>query len=233
MLKIQLHIHSKEDPRDTLSCTAKDLIDEAVEQKFDVMAFTCHNKVIHTPELEQYAKSKNILLISGVERNIERKEVLLYNITEEESQSLTTFQELIDFKKKQQQQNKPFLVIAPHPFYFGPPCLKKKVIEYLDLFDAWEYSFFHTKWINPNKKMAELAQEHHKPVIGNSDVHKAHTLERTYSLLDSEKNIPAIFQAIKDDKIEIKTTPLSFISFAKLFVVVSITIIKRWLKKEY
>jgi len=213
MLKAQLHIHTKEDPIDNIDYTAKQLIDHAAQQNFDVLAFTCHDKVVHNQELKQYAQNKNILLIPGVERTIQGKHVLIYNLTEEESQQITSFQKLNQLKKQKQ-----FLVIAAHPFQFGPTCLKNKVFKYFNLFDVWEYSFFYTKTINKNKKAVKLAKKYQKPLIGSSDVHKLSTLEKTYTLINAEKNTNSIFQAIKNNQTKIKTTPLSFLQYSGTFL---------------
>lgn len=220
MLKAQLHIHTKEDPEDRklIAYNAKEAIDHAAEKGFDVIAFTCHNKVIHNKDLEKYALSKGILLIPGVERTVERKHVLIYNITEKESQQITSFKRLNELKLEKQRKNKPFLVAAAHPFHFGFSCLGNRVVKYLDLFDAWEYSFFYHKKLDPNKKTMRLAEKYRKPMVGSSDVHMLNFLEETYSLINSEKKIDSILKAIKEGKVVIKTRPLSLLLFSKIFL---------------
>lgn len=210
MLKAELHIHTKDDHCDSVNYTAKEVIDKAAGQNYELLAFTCHDKVIHSKELEEYAKERNILLIPGVEKTIEGKHVLIYNLTEEEAKAISSFQKLVEIKRKKQQEKQPFLVIAPHPFYLLPCCLKKKVLKYPELFDGWEYSYFYNKIINPNKKMIKLAGRYSKPVLGNSDVHELKILGKTYSLISAKKDINSVFKAIKNRQIEIKTAPLSF-----------------------
>lgn len=227
MLKAQLHIHTKEDPQDKISYTAKELIDEAAKQNFDVISFTCHNKVIHNFELEQYAKEKGILLIPGVERTIEGKHVLLYDLTEEESRQITSFQKLNQFKIERQKQNRSFLIMAAHPFHIGSSCLKSKAIKHLDLFDAWEFSFFYLDSLRLNKKTVRLARKYGKPIVGSSDVHRLGMLGQTYSFIDSEKNLDSVFRAIKNNQTKIKTKPLSFFSFSIIFAWVILSTIKQ------
>ncbi len=217
MLKAQLHIHAPGDLQHELPYTAKEVIDHSAELGFDVLAFTCHDKVIHDKELEKYALGKDILLIPGVERTIEGKHVLIYNITEAESQRVVSFKSLIELKKEKKQRGEPFLVIAAHPFHFNFSCLKKRVLNYLDLFDAWEYSFFYHKRLNPNKKTMRLAKRYGKPMVGSSDVHRLINWGKTYSLVDSEKKTDSVFQAIKGGQVEIKTEPLSLLLFSRVF----------------
>lgn len=220
MLKAELHIHVQGDPVDDkqISYSPQKLIDSAAEQNFDVLAFTCHNKVVHTSELEDYARRKNILLIPGVERTIQGKHVLLYNLTEKESHQITSFSALAGLKQKKQSQNQPFLIIAPHPFHFSPrfSSLKKGVVRYLNLFDAWEYSHFYSRWFNPNKKTVRLARRYRKPLIGNSDVHYLDTLGKTYTLISAGNNLDSIFHAIKSSQTKIKTQPLPFFLFLRI-----------------
>lgn len=90
---------------------------------------------------------------------------------------------------------------------------KKKIIKYIDLFDAIEYSFFYTKHINFNKKSVTIHKKYNKPLIGASDMHHLWQMGYTYSLVDSRKNISSIFQAIKSNKIVLKTRALPYYRF--------------------
>ena len=92
MLKVELHTHCNLDPKDNLIHSAKELIDKAKELNFDVLAITCHHKVTHTSELENYAKDKGILLIPGTELSIENKDVLIYNVTNEDIKNIKRFE---------------------------------------------------------------------------------------------------------------------------------------------
>ena len=187
MLKSELHIHINADPhhRKNINYSAFQLIDEAVKQEFKVLAITCHDWVYEDKIAEDYALKKGILLIKGVERTIEGKHVLIYNLSNSEAQKIHTFEELKRFK----QNNPKILVIAPHPFHWTPVCLRNKVIQYLDLFDAWEYSWYYTYGINPNRKTMKLAQRYHKPVVGCSDVHRIENLGKTYTLIDAKSYV--------------------------------------------
>lgn len=211
MLKAELHTHINEDPKDKkfIKYSGKELVDEAVRKKFDVLAITCHNLVYQNNELKEYAKNKGLLLIFGIERDVEEKHVLMYNITQEEAGRINTFNDLDLFRKQKPE----LITIAAHPVYWGPSCLKNNIIKHPHLFDAWEHSFFHTKLINPNKKLLILAKKYNKPVVGNSDVHVIHDLGRTYSWIDSEKNEQAVLTAIKEGKVQYVANPLNHLEF--------------------
>ena len=149
-------------------------------------------------------KKKGILLISGVERYIEGKEVLLYNVSQSDIEKIKTFDDLRIFKKK-----KNILVIAPHPFFKRSNCLGKKLLENIDVFDAIEYSHFYLSFFNLNKMAVKIAKKHKLTLIGNSDTHYLKQIEMTYSLIDSKKSIDSIFKAIKKGNVILKTKPIS------------------------
>ncbi len=214
MLKAELHIHINADPHhlNNINYSAFQLIDEAVKQEFNVLAITCHDWVYEDDAAEEYAKKKGILLIKGVERTIEGKHVLIYNLSNVETQKIHTFEELKRFKQK----NPKILVIAPHPFHWTPVCLRNKVIQYLEVFDAWEYSWYYTYGINPNRRTVKLAKQFHKSVVGCSDVHRIENLGETYTLIEAKPTINGVFEAIKENKVKVVTKPLSWIKFTAI-----------------
>lgn len=214
MLKAELHTHTNDDPKDRkwISYSATELVEEAIKQKFDVLAITCHNFLYQNEELKKSAQKKGLILIFGIEKDIENKHVLLYNLTPEEAENIKTFVDLRDARIK----NKKLFTIAAHPPYLGASCLRDKIYQYTGLFDAWEHSFLHTRSYNPNQKMLKRAKELDKPVVGNSDVHLLKDLGRTYTLIDAEKTEQAIFQAIEENKVQVVTKPLPIWEFIRI-----------------
>jgi len=210
MLKVDLHLHTKEDNYDNLNYSAKELIDRAAELKFDVIAITLHNEIFFSKAVISYAEQKGILLIPGVELSIEKKHVLLYNVSEDELKKL---KKLDDLEKIKNEDN---LIIAAHPYYFGSSCLGKKLDKYFRFFDAIEYAHFYYKIFNPTKKAIITSRKFHKPLIGNSDSHNLYQFGSTYSLVDSKKDIESIVKAIKKGKVEVVSNPLSFSLFLKI-----------------
>ncbi|MBU1854126.1 MAG: PHP domain-containing protein [Nanoarchaeota archaeon] len=205
MLKSDLHLHSGEDKQHRLKYSAKELIAYAAKKGFEVLSLTLHNELFFNKELESYARKKGVLLIPGIELQIENKEVLIYNVTTEEITKLKTFEDL----RKLRIKNNQLLVVAPHPFFKRGNCFGEKLIENIELFDAIEYSHFYLSFFNLNKKAVKIAKKYSLPLVGSSDTHHLIQLETTYSMIDSKKNIKAVIQAIKKNKVELKTKPVS------------------------
>jgi predicted metal-dependent phosphoesterase TrpH len=203
MLKAQLHIHINEDPEDNIDYSIYEVIETAKKQKFDIIAITMHDKYFKNPKAIKYAKNKGIILIPGIEKRIQKKHVLIYNANKK-IEKIETFKELSKYK----ENNPNCLIIAPHPFYYVKECLKSKIKKHLNLFDAWEFSFFYCKLINPNMKLIKRSKMCKKPVIGTSDVHDLNYFSKTYTLIDAKKNTIDIINAIKNNKVGIVTSPL-------------------------
>ena len=202
-LKADLHIHTGEDPEDKIEYTAKELIDEAWRQKFDVLAITNHNLITYDDYLKKYASDKGILLIPGIELKIEGKHVILLNVNNVEKE-IRTVEELEYYK------NENSLIIAPHPYFPMFASLKAKLDQYIHIFNAIEYTHFYFKRINFNKKAERKARKYNLPLLGVSDAHHLHQFGLTYSLIDAEKTPETVIKAIKKNKIEIVTRPMKF-----------------------
>jgi len=211
MLKIDLHLHCKGDPKDTwIKYTSKELIDKAKEIGLDVIAITPHEKVFDDAEAIAYAKKQNILLIPGIEKNISKKHTIILN-PDKQIEKIHTLKELKEYKKKHPE----ILIIAAHPFYGTKASHNYNITRNLKLFDAWEFSYFYTNKINPNKRLKRIARLYKKPIIGNSDTHILKNLGRTYSKVPAMKDTRNIFDSIRAGRIEIKTTPLTNKEFLK------------------
>ena len=191
-------MHTGEDPEDGLRYPATALVDRAVELGFAAIAITLHNKVLDDERIFEYARQKELLLIRAVEWNLERVDVLLYNVTQREAERLRTFDDLRAFKR---ERGDDLLIIAPHPFTRRARALKTAILNgNIDLFDAIEYSQTHLSWCNPNKRAEAVARKHGKPVIANSDAHNVWMFGRHYTLVDADPTIPCIFRAIREGR---------------------------------
>ena len=224
-LKIQFHLHTRKDPIDNIKHSEVELIDEAAKFHYDVLAITCHNRVVFDDSLKKYAEKKGILLIPAIEKSIQRKHVLIIN-ADIHAEKIQSFEDLRQYRKVK----KDCFTIAAHPFYPGPICLKTELEKNIDLFDAIEYSWYHSKKLDIyNKKAQTAATKFHKPLIGTSDNHILKYLDRTYSLIEAEKNIPSIFKAIQEHKIQIVSKSLPW---WKLFTIISYMLIMADFKKK-
>lgn len=209
MLKSDMHIHTKEDPKDPyIKYTAKDLITFASKKGFEVLSITLHDHVLNKKHIFDFARQKGILLIPGVEAQIEGKHVLIYNTTNEE---ITKIKNLIDLEKIKDHA----VIAAPHPFYYLGRCLGSKLIENIKLFDAIEYNHYYWRFLNPNRKAVEVAKKFGLPLIGNSDLHMIYQMNNTFSNIDSEKTKDDVLEAIRKGNLRVQTKPPSFFDFVK------------------
>jgi predicted metal-dependent phosphoesterase TrpH len=216
MIKVDMHMHTGEDPKDGLRYPAPALIDRAVELGYDAIAITLHCQVMDDERVFEYARAKGILLIRAVEWNVEGGDVLLYNITQREAQKLVTFEALRTYKR---ERGTDFLVIAPHPFYPAGHSLQGNLEANIDLFDAIEYAQIHLPWFDKfNQQAVRVARKHNKPIIANSDSHGLWMFGRHYTLVDAEPTMPAIFDAIRAGRIQPHSPPVSLRDCLRMFV---------------
>ena len=212
MLKIDLHLHSSEDPRDALDYSARDLIRHAAQLQFDVIAITLHGKVIDEQGLQEFAMDQGVLFIPGIEKRILGKEVLVYNVPQAVMDEVRTFADLRKLKLRMGQE---ILIIAPHPFFRQSQCLGRHLEENIDLFDAIEYCHLYTSFWNLNKRAVEVAQAHGKPMVATSDSHALWMFGRNYTWLDAPKTIEGVFQGVREGKVQSHSEPITPLELAK------------------
>lgn len=199
-IKVQFHIHSKQDPRDNIKYSEKQIIDRAAKLGYDSIAITCHDVIIFNEDLKKYAEKKRVLLIPGIEKSIQKKHVVILN-ADLAAQTINNFEGL----KKYKENHPESLIIAAHPYYPGSLSLKKELDKHHKLFDAIEYSWFHSKKFNKYNEKAVIASEKYDlPLLGTSDNHILKYIDQTYSVLEADgKNIKSILSSIRKNKIEI------------------------------
>jgi predicted metal-dependent phosphoesterase TrpH len=207
-LKVDLHLHTAEDPLDLIRYTAKELISEAADEGFDVLSITNHHQMTFNQDLSFYARERGILLIPGIEMTIQRRHVLVLNPPPNKRCS--------DFSSLSKLRRPETLIIAPHPYFPGTYSLNGYLMKHLNLFDALEYCHFYSPLINFNQKAVELSRSFGFPLVGNSDAHFLSQLGTTYSLIYAEKNLEAIFAAIRQNKIKITSRPLKTLEMGSI-----------------
>lgn len=227
MLKADLHLHAKEDIRDAVKYTVKELIDHMASKGFQVIALTFHDQSYNSEEMNNYAKSKGILIIPGIERTIKGRHVLIYNLDHKKAEEIKDFEDLKKIK------NENVLVIAPHPYFYICSIGNNILRRYINYFDAIEHSSFYQKFYNRNKPGIKTAKEFNKPIIGNTDAHDLKQIDNTYTLIDSKQDINSIIKAIKSNKVQLVTKPLPFSVFFKtLFYMIFLSPIKTFKRRK-
>src|SRR5438045_8067800 len=161
-LKAELHCHASEDPYDSLRYTARELIEILSLQGFEVMALTLHGRQHCPDDLRQYAQDRGILLVPGAEAFIGKKHILLYNF-DFNPKTIRTFDDIRRHKREDR------LVIAPHPYYPDSTCLWSDLDRHADIFDAIEYSHFHSRKVDFCNRLAmKKARALGLPVVATS-----------------------------------------------------------------
>ena len=211
VLKVDLHLHSREDPLDNIAHDAFALVGRAACLGFDALALTLHDRQLADRRVFDYARAHGIVLIPGIERTIRGRHVLLINFSKA-AEEVVTFDEVAKLKTTGNG-----LVIAAHPFFPDRKCLRAMIDERPDVFDAVEWSYFWTKGINFNARAARWAEAHGKPLVGNSDTHDLRQLGRTYSWVESERHPDAICEAIRNGRLTLHTEPASPLELALVF----------------
>jgi predicted metal-dependent phosphoesterase TrpH len=210
-LKAEMHSHCSLDPHDYRICgySPEELIMEAARLRYDVLAITCHDRDVWNRELAEFAESMGITLIPGMEVMVAgRYHTLVYNFH-------SGPENLDSFEKIRAARTEDTLVVAPHPFFPASTCLKRLLRKNLDVFDAIEWSGFHTRWLDFNRRGRGLAREHQKPMVGNSDVHFLWQLGRTFSWIHAEPGVSSVLRAIKDGRVEVEAHPLSHMEVSR------------------
>jgi len=205
VLKVELHAHSADDPRDRLPYSTRELIDRAAALGYDALAVTLHDRQLDLAPHRSYAAERGVVLIPGIERTVRGKHVLLINFEAAAAEAVLTFDDIARLKA-----DGTGLVIAPHPFFPGPSCLRGLMDQHVDLFDAVEWNGMFTATLNFNRKGERWARAHGKPMVGNGDVHRLRMLGTTWSLIDAERDPDAICSAIRDGAVRMEATPHSW-----------------------
>src|SRR5437764_13449769 len=116
-IKLDLHIHTLDDPKDVIDYSAHQLLKRAKELGFGVLAITLHDAVFDRKEVFADAAAMGILLIPAAEMRLYGADVIVLNVTAEEAAELRDFD---DLRRLRAQRGNSIFTIAPHPVYdFG------------------------------------------------------------------------------------------------------------------
>ena len=215
-IKTNLHLHINDDPKDFISYSFHEMIEEAVRLGFGAVAVTCHGFFAGKPEYEKYAAARNILLISGIELALNGpsqfigRHVVVLNCGKD-IEKIRTLDELEEYKKNHPE----IFILAPHPYYWhllGKISLFEYLKKYIHLFDAIELSWFYSKWLNgANRRADKIARKYKLPFIATSDTHFINHLNFGYAVIDAEeKTVAAVLKAIREKKFYNVTEPRKF-----------------------
>src|SRR5215813_7930613 len=168
-IKIDLHIHTLDEPKDAVDFSAHQLLERARALGFRVLAITLHDAVFDRKEVFADAAAMGILLIPAAEVRLLGADVIVLNVAAEEVAALKNFDDLRTLRAR---RGNSIFTIAPHPFYVFGGSIGSRLIAEMDCFDAIELCHFHIGPFNPNRRAERVAARFGKPMIATSDAHR-------------------------------------------------------------
>jgi len=210
--RVELHSHCQGDPVDShLSHTLFQLIDQAKATGLDAIAVTWHRKICAVPEAFAYARERNILLIPGIEAEVDRRHLVVLNVAEGDLPAEPTWNLIRALRLRKPE----VLVLAPHPFYPHPTCLGKIMSDHADCIDAVEWCILHVNWlpgrVNPNLRAAHWARQNGKTLVACSDSHTLSTIGKNASVVEADELTPeALFAGIRAGRVSFHRRSLEF-----------------------
>ena len=211
-IKIDLHIHTLDDPKDALDYSAHQLLERAHKLGFEVLAITLHDAVFDRPEVFADAASLGILLIPAAEVRLQGADVIVLNVGAEEIASLRSFEDLLQLRAR---RGLSIFTFAPHPFYLLGGSIGSRLITEMDCFDAIEVCHFHKGLFDPNRRAAKVAARFGKPLIATSDAHRLHAFGRHYTSIPRPTDLTAenVFAALRSSAVRLTSPPASLADF--------------------
>jgi predicted metal-dependent phosphoesterase TrpH len=211
-IKIDLHIHTLDDPKDAVDFSAHQLLERARSLGFRVLAITLHDAVFDRKEVIADAAAMGILLIPAVEVRLLGADVIVLNVTAEEIAQLKNFD---DLRRLRADRGDSIFTIAPHPFYVVGGSIGSRLFAEIDCFDAIEYCHFHFGPFNPNRRAQRVATRFDKPMIATSDAHRMHAFGRHYTSMpmSAELTVENFFAGLRSGPLRLTSPPSSLKEF--------------------
>jgi predicted metal-dependent phosphoesterase TrpH len=206
-IKLDLHIHTLDDPKDHLDYSAHQLLERARLLGFGALAITLHDKVFDRAEVFAHAAEMGILLISAAEMRLEGADVVLLNVQPDEVEGLRTF---ADLRQLRARRGASLFCFAPHPFFILGASLGERLLKEIDCFDAIEICHFHKGWFDLNRRARKVAALHRKPLLATSDAHRLGAFGGHYTSVPRPREMTpaAVLQALRTGPLRL-TSPSS------------------------
>ncbi len=209
-IKVDLHIHTLDDPKDVIDYSAYQLLERARDLGFGVLAITLHDAVFDRPEVFADAEKMGILLIPAAEVRLQGADVIVLNVTPDEIAWLKNFD---DLRRLRARRGLSMFTIAPHPFYILGGSIGSRLFDEMDCFDAIEQCHFHNPLLNPNRRAKKVARTHGKPMIATSDAHRLHAFGRHYTSIPRPRELTAenVFDALRTGPMRLTSPAASIV----------------------
>jgi len=230
VFRIELHNHCGSDPQDALDYSARELVDACVKHGVDVVAITPHREVFDEPDAVAYARSRNVLLIPGVEKMIEGRELVLLNVLPGE---IPREMDRAALEKLRRDKGESLFVLAPHPFYPRQSCIGPVLNRFAALVDAVEWCHLFIPLYNPNLRAAGWAEANGKPLVATSDTHNLALFARNHAEVEADSlDAMPIFRALRAGHIRNRHRPYRFSELVKYILLNMIAgLWRKWRRK--
>ena len=214
-IKIDLHIHTLDDPKDALDYSAHQLLERAKQLGFGVLAITLHDAVFDRAEVFADAVSMGILLIPAAEVRLEGADIIVLNVTAEEVAELKNFE---DMRKLRARRGLSIFTFAPHPFFVLGGSIGDRLLKEIDCFDAIELCHFHKGLFDLNRRAVKVAAQFGKPLIATSDAHQLHAFGRHYTSIPrpEQLTIENVFSALRNGPRRVVSPSASIVDLASM-----------------
>ena len=209
LIKVDLHIHTLDDPKDKLDYSAHELLARARRLGFSALAITLHDEVFDRPKVFADAERLGILLIPAAEMRIQGADIILLNVTPGDVAGMKDFH---DIRRLRARRGEAVFTIAPHPFYVLGGSIGKRLIDEIDCFDAIELCHFHKGIFNPNRRAVQMAERFGKPLVATSDAHQLTAFGRHYTTIPRPSVLTpeSIFLELRAGRGQLNSPPASF-----------------------
>ena len=220
-IKVDLHIHTLDDPKDHLDYTAHQLLERARDLGFGALAITLHDKVFDQPDVFSEAEEMGILLLSAAEMRLEGADVVLLNVQPEEVRDLRTF---ADLRRLRKARGESLFCFAPHPFFYLGASIGPRLLAEIDCFDAIELCHFHKGCFDLNRRARKVAAAHDLPLLATSDAHRLQAFGAHYTSIPrpSQLTIEAFLRALREGPRRLTSPPSSWHDLLSVFYFVFI-----------
>jgi predicted metal-dependent phosphoesterase TrpH len=214
-IKIDLHIHTLDDPKDVLDYSAHQLLERAKQLGFGVLAITLHDAVFDRADVFADAAAMGILVIPAAEIRLEGADIILLNVTSEEIARLKNFD---DVRQLRAHRGFSIFTIAPHPFYMLGGSIGNRLVKEIDCFDGIEVCHFHKGVFDLNRRAVKVAAQFNKPLIATSDAHQLHAFGRHYTSIPRprELTIETVFAALRKGPRRVISPSASVVDLASM-----------------
>src|SRR5438094_4695848 len=208
-IKMDLHIHTLDDPKDAVDYSAHQLLERARSLGFRVLAITLHDAVFDRQEVFADAAAMGVLLIPAAEMRLCGADVIVLNVTGEEVAQLRNFD---DLRRLRAQRGRSIFTIAPHPFYVLGGSIGARLFTEIDCFDAIELCHFHIGLFNPNRQAKRVASQFGKPLIATSDAHRLHAFGQHYTSIPMPLalTVDNVFAALRNAPLSLSSPACRF-----------------------